>query len=405
MIFIRLILIVFVSSVITTLNAQNYSEKQKQLELQREKLQAEIKQINSLLFQNIAKEKNLISQTEDLSLKISVRMKLIATNNQQANILQNQINLNEREINNLSNELKILKDDYAKMIQNSYQSKSSKSRLMFLLSSEDFSQAYKRVQYLRQYSEYRTIQGNKIVEKAMTLKEANDILTNQRNKKNEIASDNRQIKKVLRNEQKSQEDIILSLKRKGISLALEVKKKQKRSLAIDREIDRLIKEAIAESNKNKDPLSNEFNLTPELKKLSKNFVLNKGKLPWPVDKGIVIQGFGTQPHLIIKTAVIKSNGVTIATVKDANIRAVFDGEVMSILSFKGSNPTILIRHGNYISTYKNIGKVFVKKGDKILSKQVIGEAFTHPSSGKTTVQFGIFEGVKPINPKIWIYKM
>ena len=405
MIFIRLILIVFVSSVITTLNAQNYSEKQKQLELKREKLQAEIKQINSLLFQNIAKEKNLISQTEDLSLKISVRMKLIATNNQQANILQNQINLNEREINNLSNELKILKDDYAKMIQNSYQSKSSKSRLMFLLSSEDFSQAYKRLQYLRQYSGYRTIQGNKIVEKAMTLKEANDILTNQRNKKNEIASDNRQIKKVLQNEQKSQEDIILSLKRKGISLAIEVKKKQKRSVAIDREIDRLIKEAIAESNKNKDPLSNEFNLTPELKKLSKNFVLNKGKLPWPVDKGIVIQGFGTQPHLIIKTAVIKSNGVTIATVKDANIRAVFDGEVMSILSFKGSNPTILIRHGNYISTYKNIGKVFVKKGDKILSKQVIGEAFTHPSSGKTTVQFGIFEGVKPINPKTWIYKM
>ena len=405
MIFIRLILIVFVSSVITTLNAQNYSEKQKQLELQREKLQAEIKQINSLLFQNIAKEKSLISQTEDLSLKISVRMKLIATNNQQANILQNQINLNEREINNLSNELKILKDDYAKMIQNSYQSKSSKSRLMFLLSSEDFSQAYKRLQYLRQYSEYRTNQGNKIVEKAMTLKETNDILTNQRNKKNEIASDNKQIKKVLQNEQKSQEDIILSLKRKGISLALEIKKKQKRSAAIDREIDRLIKEAIAESNKNKDPLSNEFNLTPELKKLSKNFVLNKGKLPWPVDKGIVIQDFGTQPHSIIKTAVIKSNGVTIATVKEANIRAVFDGEVMSILSFKGSNPTILIRHGNYISTYKNIGKVFVKKGDKILSKQVIGEAFTHPSSGKTTIQFGIFEGIKPINPKIWIYKM
>lgn len=405
MIFIRLILIVFVSSVITTLNAQNNSEKQKQLELQREKLQAEIKQINSLLFQNTAKEKNLISQTEDLSLKISVRMKLIATNNQQANILQNQINLNEREINNLSNELKILKDDYAKMIQNSYQSKSSKSRLMFLLSSEDFSQAYKRLQYLRQYSEYRTSQGNKIVEKAMTLKETNDILTNQRNKKNEIASDNKQIKKVLQNEQKSQEEIILSLKRKGISLALEIKKKQKRSAAIDREIDRLIKEAIAESNKNKDPLSNEFNLTPELKKLSKNFVLNKGKLPWPVDKGIVIQGFGTQPHSIIKTAVIKSNGVTIATVKDANIRAVFDGEVMSILSFKGSNPTILIRHGNYISTYKNIGKVFVKKGDKILSKQVIGEAFTHPSSGKTTIQFGIFEGIKPINPKIWIYKM
>lgn len=405
MIFIRSILILFLSIFITTLNAQNYIEKQKQLEFQRKKLQDEIRQINSLLFQNIKKEKSLISQTEDLGLKISVRIKLIATNNKQANILQNQINLNEREISNLSDELKRLKNDYAKMIQNSYQSKSSKSRLMFLFSSENFLQALKRLQYLQQYSEYRINQGKKIVEKAKTIEETNDILTNQRNKKKEIVNDNKQIKIVLEKEQRSQEDIILSLKRKGISLASEIKKKQKRSAAIDLEIDRLIKEAIAESNKNKDPLSNEFNLTPELKTLSKNFVLNKGRLPWPVEKGIVIQDFGKQPHPIINTAIIKSNGVTIATVKDASIRAVFNGEVMSILSFKGSNPTILIRHGNYISTYKNIGKVFVKKGDKILSKQVIGEAFTHPNSGETTLQFGIFEGIKPINPKAWIYKM
>ena len=200
MIFIRLILIVFLSSFITTLNAQNYLEKQKQLEFQRKKLQDDIRQINSLLFQNIKKEKSLISQTEDLGLKISVRMKLIATNNKQANILQNQINLNEREISNLNNELKRLKNDYAKMIQNSYQSKSSKSRLMFLFSSENFLQAYKRLQYLQQYSEYRINQGEKIVEKSKTIEETNNILTNQRNKKKEIVNDNRQIKEVLEKE-------------------------------------------------------------------------------------------------------------------------------------------------------------------------------------------------------------
>ncbi|MBR98948.1 MAG: peptidase M23 [Flavobacteriaceae bacterium] len=405
MIFNRLILIFFLTSLSTSLNAQNYSEKQKQLEFQRKKLHEEIKQINSLLFLNTKKEKSLISQTEDLSIKISVRMKLIATNNEQANILQNQINVNEREISNLRNDLKTLKNDYAKMIQNSYQSKSSKSRLMFIFSSENFSQAYKRLQYLKQYSEFRINQGEKIVEKAKAIQETTNILKNQRNKKKIIANDNMQIKEILEKEKKFQNENLLSLKKKGISLASEIKKKQQRSASIDREIDRLIKEAIAESNKNKDPLSNEFNLTPELKILSKNFVLNKGKLPWPVEKGIVIQNFGRQPHSIIKTAIIKSNGVTIATVKDASIRAVFDGEVMSVLSFKGSNPTILIRHGNYISTYKNIGKVFVNKGDKIVSKQVIGEAFTHPNSGKTTLQFGIFEGVKPINPKMWIYKM
>ncbi len=405
MIFRRLFLFLYVFSLVSTINAQNFSEKQKQLELQRARLQDEIKQINSLLFQNLAKEKTLISQTENLSLKISVRMKLISTNNQQANILQNQINSNEREINNLIYELKILKDHYAKMIRNSYQSKSAKSRLMFILSSENFLQAYKRVQYLKQYSEYRTKQGNTIVEKTKILRETNDILIRQKNKKEEIVLENREIKKTLEREQKSQENLILSLKRKGISLASEIKKKEKQSASIDREIDRLIKEAIAESNKDSNPLSKEFNLTPELKELSKNFVSNKGNLPWPVEKGIITQGFGTQPHPIVKTAIIKSNGVTIATVKKANVRAVFDGEVMSILSFKGSNPTILIRHGNYISTYKNIGKVYVKKGEKIVAKQSIGEAFTHPNTGKTTLQFGIFEGVKPINPKIWVYKM
>ena len=139
MIFNRLILIFFLTSLPTSLNAQNYSEKQKQLEFQRKKLQEEIKQINSLLFLNTKKEKSLISQTEDLSIKISVRMKLIATNNEQANILQNQINVNEREISNLRNDLKNLKNDYAKMIQNSYQSKSSKSRLMFIFSSSTVS--------------------------------------------------------------------------------------------------------------------------------------------------------------------------------------------------------------------------------------------------------------------------
>ena len=189
-------------------------------------------------------------------------------------------------------------------------------------------------------------------------------------------------------------------------MASEIKQKQRKSEAIDGEIERLIREAIAASNKAAGTKTqNAFALTPEAKRLAANFVANKGQLPWPVEKGIVIQRFGTQPHPVVKTTMIKSNGVTIATTPNALARAVFEGEIMTGLSFEGSNPTILIKHGNFITTYKNMGKVYVKKGDKVKAKQPIGEIFTHPQTGKTTLQFSVFNELKPQNPKSWIYKM
>ena len=142
-----------------------------------------------------------------------------------------------------------------------------------------------------------------------------------------------------------------------------------------------------------------------MKTLSKNFVLNKGKLPWPVSRGVVIQKYGTQSHPIVKTTKIRSNGITIATEDKEKIRVVFQGEVMSILSFKNSNPTILVKHGNYITAYKNLSKVFVKKGEKVVSKQVLGEAFTNSETGKTTIQFSVFNTMKTENPADWLLRM
>ncbi|MEJ6505812.1 MAG: peptidoglycan DD-metalloendopeptidase family protein [Crocinitomicaceae bacterium] len=168
----------------------------------------------------------------------------------------------------------------------------------------------------------------------------------------------------------------------------------------------MIREAIAASNKAADKKSqNAFALTPEAKRLAANFLSNKGKLPWPVEKEIVIQRFGTQPQPVVKTTMIKSNGVTIAITPNVVARAVFEGEVMTILSFKGSNPTILIKHGNFITTYKNMGKVYVKKGDKVKAKQPVGEIFTQPKTGKTILQFSVFNELKPQNPKSWIYRI
>ena len=151
--------------------------------------------------------------------------------------------------------------------------------------------------------------------------------------------------------------------------------------------------------------SNSFNLTPEALELSKNFNLNKGKLPWPVIRGVVVQRFGTQRHPVVKTATIKSNGIIIATRPNEKVRTVFEGTVLSVLQFKGSNPTVLIQHGNYISAYKNLSKVYVKKGEKVFSSQNIGEVFTNSSTGKSTIQFSIFQKTSPVNPLLWIIKM
>ena len=382
------------------------SSRQRSLEVEKKRLQQEIKQINTLLFDNSLKEKSFVSQVEDLDLKISVRSQLVKVNNQQANLLTRQINVNQRDITKLRSELEDLKKDYADMITKSYQSKSSLNRLMFLFSSKDFLQAYKRIQYMKQYTNYRKKQGEEIAEKTQTLQTLNKTLLEQKIQKEVLVAENKKAQQVLQDELKSQQRLIRSLKSKSRSLSAKIKQKQLKAVAIDREIQRLIREAIAASNKAAGKTSKKaFILTPEAKLLAKNFVANKGKLPWPVEKGLVVQRFGTQPHPVVKTTMIKSNGVTIATSVKSQARSVFDGEVMTVLSFKGNNPTVLIKHGNFITTYKNIAKVYVKKGDKVKSKQAIGEIFTNPQTGKTVLQFSVFNELKPQNPKNWIYKM
>ncbi|MDC0378424.1 peptidoglycan DD-metalloendopeptidase family protein, partial [Flavobacteriaceae bacterium] len=172
------------------------------------------------------------------------------------------------------------------------------------------------------------------------------------------------------------------------------------------EINKLIREAIARSNKSKsNKNSKSFTLTPEAKALAKKFESNKGKLPWPVSRGVVIQRFGTQTHPVVKTAKIKSNGIIIATEKFQKVKTIFEGSVLSVLQFRGSNPTVLIQHGNYITAYKNLSKVFVNKGDKVSSNQYIGEVFTNSSTGKSSIQFSIFQKTTPLDPLSWILRM
>ena len=386
--------------------SQIKNDEQKKLEAQRLKLKKEIKQINNLLFSNTKIRKIALNEVENIETRLNVRLELIKVTNQQANLLTTRININQRNIDNQRKELGELKEEYAKMIQKSYASKSLQNRLMFLFSSENFLQAYRRIQYLKQYARYRRKQGFQISEKTKLLQNLNQVLIEENEMKTKLINDNREIRKKLIQEQKQQQELINTLRLKQNTLRTQIEKKQKQRQRIDKEINRLIREAIAESNRISGKKSREiFQLTPEAKLIAENFQENKGRLPWPLEKGVVTQGFGRQRHPVVKTTIIQSNGVTISTEPFAKVRAVFEGEVMSVIIIKGSNPSVLIRHGSYITLYTNLSKLYVKKGEKVSSKQVIGEVFTNQQTGRTQLQFGIFNNIKALNPKDWVYQM
>ncbi|MFD2822465.1 murein hydrolase activator EnvC family protein [Lacinutrix iliipiscaria] len=390
----------------TTL-AFSQSKKQQELEDRRQELRREIQQINNLQKESQSKQKSQLTLIEDLNYKVSVRRNLIKVTNQQANLLTREINDNQDKISELREELSTLKDNYAKMIVTSYKSKSEQSRVMFLLSSTNFKQAYKRIKYINQYAEYQKEQGESIKAKTIELQEINQALLKQKEDKQKLIDENKIAQAELEKELKQHEILMLAISKDVSKYASQIKERQAEANRIDREIERIIKEAIAASKVGKTTTSKStgYAMTPEDKVLANSFETSKGKLPWPVEKGVVKLKYGRQPSPIVKTIMIQSNGVRIATEKNGKVRAVFNGEVYRIIASKNGNPSVLIRHGNYFTAYSNLGKIYVKKGDKVTTKQEIGEVFTNPSNGQTILSFSVFKDSKTQNPASWIYKM
>lgn len=401
--------IVLLSVLLCSMFVFSQSEKQNELEARRQELRLEIQRINRLQTENKSKEKSQLNLIQSSKHKINVLDKLIKLTNQQANLLSRDINYNQRKITDLRDELKVLKADYAAMMVKSYKSKNQQSRIMFLLSAENFKQAYKRLQYMKQYTEHQKEQGETIKLKTADLQATNLELLNQQAAKKKLITENRNVQITLESERKQQEELMKAIKKNSSMYAAQIKQKQKEADRIDAEINRIINEAIAKSNKKSGATSTKsssgFSLTPEEKILAANFVANKGKLPWPVSKGFVTLGYGTQPHPLDNSLTIKSNGVRISTEKGAKVQAVFNGEVTAVSRMKNINPIVMIRHGDYLTVYKNLSAVYVKEGDQVKTKQVIGEVFTNSSNGETILSFSISKGTATENPASWVFRM
>lgn len=398
-----LVFILLVSS-LSYMSAQ--SDKLKALEAKRTQYQKELKQLNALFSLGKKKEKSIVTQVEDVNYKINVQQNLIAITNEQANQLTREINTNQKEISNLREQLKELKEDYASMIVKAYKSKSKQSKLMFLLSSENFKQAYKRLQYINQYKDYQKQQAEEIKAKTQSLQTLNLKLSKQKDDKKKLIAENKITKRELEDQKKAQEALMVLIKKDLKKHTAEIKKKRQQTELIDREIDRLIKVAIASSNKKagKKSSSGKFVLTPEAKRLASNFEANKGKLGWPVTRGAIKSGFGKQRSSIDKTIFVNNSGIKIATEKNADVKAVFNGEVYRIFVVKNGNPGIMIKHGDYITIYYNLSKITTEVGDKVKTGETIGKVFTNKISGESLLDFRLFKNDKKLNPSYWLAK-
>lgn len=398
----------FITVFLLLASTQSYGQdkERKALEQRRRELQHQIKEINSLLISNKNKQESILTQVENLDKRIRVSENLIKVTNQEANLLTRRINTNLNNIEQLRKELNKLKEDYAEMIEKSYKSKSQQNRIMFLLSSESFLQAYKRLQYMKQYTNYRKQQGEKIKEQTLKLQELNKELVEQRAAKEVLLAENRKTQAKLRKDKVQQQELIASIRKKEDVFKQQIQDKQSEISKIDKEIERLIKEAIAAENKKKGSSNKtKFKLTPQAKALAANFAANKGKLPWPVKSGVIVMRFGTHPHPIVKTANIKSNGVRIETNENEPVKAVFKGSVFKIQSIRGANRAVFVKHGNYITIYNNLSEVFVNIGDEINTGTVLGHVARSTATNKPTLSFLMYKNTQSLNPAHWIYKM
>jgi septal ring factor EnvC (AmiA/AmiB activator) len=393
---------------------------QEELERKKEKLLKEIQEKEAQLQSVRSKEKSVGKLLQIQKEKIGLKQSLINTTEKQTKLLSNNIYLNQREVNKLNEELKVLKEDYAEMIVKSYKSRSTQSRAMFLLSSQDFSQAYKRMQYMKQYTSYRKMQGEEIKRKTTELNDYNAKLSGQKTEKEKLLAEQEKQRQELVKEKLDQEKIANSLKKDKKQITAEIKKKQQETKRIDAQIQKLIRDAIAEANRKAAAANAKANpktttaaetkaiesstkivLTPEGKIISDNFKANKGRLPWPVVRGAITLGYGNQPHPVYKSLEVHNSGIEITTESGADARAVFAGEVTKVIVISPLNKAVCVQHGDYFTVYQNLGTVNVSAGDKVTAKQSLGKIRTS-ADGKTVLKFMVSQNTTYSNPQQWI---
>lgn len=393
---VRFVIFLFLVSA-TVVNGQTRQnlEKKKKNTLQ------EIELANKLL-EETRQSKN-ITYKDFLIVKkrMDLRNSLIVDIEEEIEFLSNRIRENEKVIHSLEDDLKKIKSEYAKIIYYSYKSYKPYDKLMYILSASNFNEAYRRTRYIKEYTDYRKKQV-KLIEAIQNVLATTIVkIEEQKNEQIRLLAAKEEEKEALAYERRRKEKMLNSLKTEEKRLLSDIREKEEIAVKLENEI----KEIIAEEARKSTSKGSMYSLTPEEELIGGSFRQNKGRLPWPTQRGIITNYFGEHDHPVIRGVKIQNNGIDIATSPNAPVRTLFEGEVSKVLAILGANNTVIIRHGSFLTVYQNLINVRVKAGDKVKAKEVIGMVFTEKGNNSSTIHLEIWEELNKLNPELWIGKM
>ncbi len=385
-------LIVLFSLITAGLSAQTKAE----LEETRKKTLDEIIYVDKLL-QTTAKEKSeSMNAVKIIGSKVVLRESVITGMRQEISLVNERISLNTLALEMMEKDLISLKEDYARAVTNSYRQKKGNPDLVYILSARDFNQGYKRLKYLQQVTKFRRRESEIILELKSQIESSKIKLQNDLYRLSDLKSKEEQQKSLLLTEQQRKQRMVKSLSNKEKQLRKDLEEKKVIARKIEIEIARLIEEERKKAVKT--------DITPEQRLIGENFAENKGRLPWPVEKGIITSQFGVHQNAVLKNVTEENIGIEITSSGKTSARSVFQGEVARIFTIKGANMTVIIRHGKYYSVYTNLINVKVKSGDKVATKQELGDVYSDPGNGNNSILKFMIVETKYQDPESWIAK-
>ena len=391
-------LFLFVSLLTPCIHAQT----RQNLEEQRKQVLRDIDETNRLLKETAQSQRQSLEKLNLLNAQVKQFERLIGNINAEITFADRQISGTSAKVAKMSNEIEKMKDEYAKLVFQAYKNKGQYNKLVYVLSAKDFNEAYRRMKYFQQYSEFRKKQVAEITVKQQELRVEIERLTAQKAEKEKLLVEQQQEIKRLEIVKTEQNKEVNSWKSKERQLKNQLTAQQRKAQKLQNDIQ---KQIAAEAKKMSTSTSNLYDkLTPDERLISSNFKGNKGRLPWPTEKGIITGNFGINPHPLLKGVRMPNNGIDITTISEADVRVVFDGEVSFIGGIPGDNMHVLVRHGNYITVYSNLVNVTVKRGDKLKLKDTIGKVYTEKGAKTAILHFEIWEELNKLNPEQWIGK-
>ena len=387
----------FLIIIILVLDIGLFAQTKTELEDRRKATLNEISYVDNMLKSTAKQKEESMNAIKIIGNKLNLRESVIRVMRDEINLFSDRIDLNSVAIDMMESDLINLKNDYARAVINSYKAKKENPELVYILSAKDFNQGYKRLKYLQQVTKFRRRESEIIMELKDQIQTSKERLQNDLLRISDLKSKEEQQKSLLQSEQNKKQAMVQSLSKKERQLKKELEEKKRIASKIESEIARIIEEEKKKVIKSDN--------TPEQKLIGESFAENKGRLPWPVEKGIITSQFGIQKHPVLKYVTENNLGIEITSLGKTRVRSVFKGEVTSVFPIRGANMTIIIRHGKYLSVYQNIIDIKVKKGDKVETKQEIGNVFCETEKGnKAILKFMIFEENEKLDPESWISK-